>query len=384
MGKRKAEAIDLTGDDSDDAETVRSGRNKQPKNSSTSSQPSEGHASQPNTTASQGTAQTSDNGWGASTQQIEDDIQREIDLTQDSDDDDTFENYQLYGVLNTKIVGCRFYNGRATVGEYVIIRREPSNQYDRNAIRIDNVMREQIGHIGRNVAAKLAPFMDSGELKVEGTLTGEKGFYDCPIGLKLFGTNEEAGMADLKLKMQDVKLPVTDLIKSEKERARREKEMEKQRKAREKAAAAMRKNGAEVFDPEGPNKYSNLNSLTGENADSSQALDDLLSSTATFNPREVQQVVNKFGAGEDVLSKMDMAEQPKMLATVLLPYQKQGLQWMLEHESPKLPKNNSDEIVQLWKNLKGVYTNIATSFSVTKAPELASGGILADDMGLGK
>ena len=31
-------------------------------------------------------------------------------------DDDVYANYQLYGILNTKIVGCRYYDGRATVG----------------------------------------------------------------------------------------------------------------------------------------------------------------------------------------------------------------------------------------------------------------------------
>lgn len=56
-------------------------------------------------------------------------------------------------------MGVRFYNGIATPGEHVILKREPQNQYDRNAIRIDNIMGIQIGHIGRGVAAKLAPYM---------------------------------------------------------------------------------------------------------------------------------------------------------------------------------------------------------------------------------
>ena len=82
------------------------------------------------------------------------------------------------GILNTKIVGIQYYRGHATNGEFVIIRREPSNpvctvsdslclytssnsdmQYDHNAIRVDNVRREQIGHIPRQMAAKLARYM---------------------------------------------------------------------------------------------------------------------------------------------------------------------------------------------------------------------------------
>ena len=354
--------------------------------------PSQGHYSQTHSQADR-------NGWLASTQEHDEDIRREINLEGNLDpshfyisaadfstedfDDDAYTSHTLYGILNTKIVGCRYYDGRATTGEYVLVRREPRNPYDSNAIRIDNVVRDQIGHIGRQVAAKLAPLMDSGQLLVEGALTGPKTFYECPIGLKLFGTKDPVAQAALKQQMQDLRLPVNELVRSEKEQQKREQEFQKQQKAREKAAAAMQKNGGAVFDPEGPNKYSNLGMPTGS-TEPEINMDQLLSGTAIYNPRDVQDVVNKFVAGEDALSEMPLAEQPAMVATVLLPYQRQGLQWMIEKESPKLPTRDSDDVVQLWKNSHGIYTNIATSFSVTKAPQLASGGILADDMGLGK
>lgn len=61
--------------------------------------------------------------------------------------------------LHTKIVGVRYYRGYASVGERVLLRREPNNPYDKNAIRVDNVMGQQIGHIGRHMAARLAPYM---------------------------------------------------------------------------------------------------------------------------------------------------------------------------------------------------------------------------------
>lgn len=153
--------------------------------------------------------------WIASTQEQEADIAREIDLTEDFDDD-IYENYQLYGILNTKIVGCRFYDGRATVGEYVKVRREPRNAYDSNAIRIDNVLRDQIGHVARNVAAKLASLMDSGSLLIEGALTGPKTFYDCPIGLKLFGTSDPVAGPALAQQMKALGLPLHEFNKSEK------------------------------------------------------------------------------------------------------------------------------------------------------------------------
>jgi len=61
--------------------------------------------------------------------------------------------------MPTKTVGVRFYNGQATIGERVLLVREPNNPYDRNAIQVKNVMGDQVGHVGRNVAAKLAPYM---------------------------------------------------------------------------------------------------------------------------------------------------------------------------------------------------------------------------------
>jgi SWI/SNF-related matrix-associated actin-dependent regulator of chromatin subfamily A3 len=83
---------------------------------------------------------------------------------------------------------------------------------------------------------------------------------------------------------------------------------------------------------------------------------------------------------------MAKAKQPSAMLTELHPFQLQGLQWMLDKESPQLPAPGSKDVVQLWQRhprIPNAFTNLATSFSVTN-PALASGGILADDMGLGK
>ena len=176
--KRKVDTVDLTGDSDENNQSHRAKKNKshtQPSSSSqgrsyptppaSSSQPASSQpgnrvhgypaSSQSNHSSSYGRShsQRDRDSWLASTQEQEDDIRQEIDLEEDFDDD-VYANYQLYGIMNTKIVGCRFYGGRCVVGEYVKVRREPSNPYDTNAIRIDNVMAEQIGHIGRAVAAK--------------------------------------------------------------------------------------------------------------------------------------------------------------------------------------------------------------------------------------
>lgn len=39
------------------------------------------------------------------------------------------------------------------------MNREPENPYDQNAIQVRNVMGDQIGHLPRTIASKLAPYM---------------------------------------------------------------------------------------------------------------------------------------------------------------------------------------------------------------------------------
>jgi len=83
---------------------------------------------------------------------------------------------------------------------------------------------------------------------------------------------------------------------------------------------------------------------------------------------------------------MPKGVQPQGLSIELLPYQLQGLYWLLQRENPMLPAD-ADETVQFWKRSAvhaGWYINTATKFSQKEPPHLASGGILADDMGLGK
>jgi SWI/SNF-related matrix-associated actin-dependent regulator of chromatin subfamily A3 len=88
---------------------------------------------------------------------------------------DIGEGWIKYGSMDEKIVGTQYYKGRTTIGEQVILKREPSNQYDANAIRVDNMAHQQIGHIPRRHAAKIAPFMDDNSLLVEGIIIGIKG-----------------------------------------------------------------------------------------------------------------------------------------------------------------------------------------------------------------
>ncbi|KAH6631439.1 SNF2 family N-terminal domain-containing protein [Chaetomium tenue] len=280
--------------------------------------------------------------------------------TQDLTQSDDGPQRELYGSFDGKIVGVRYYNGMATGGEVVICKREPSNQYDPNAIRVDNVLGRQIGHIPRTVAEKLAPYLDNNDITIEAILTGEKGFYDCPIRMYIYGTGDALGRASLEERLKKDKLVKATQLKQTR------KDNDQQRKAL--GLKAGRSTAG--FAPAEKEEVS---------------LAQLAQTSQAVNFRAGGDIAQSLAMDEDQLAGMPQAEQPDKVCAKLLPYQLQGLAWLTAKENPVFPEPGSPDSVQLWKrDAKGRYVNIATNFTVAAPPDLLSGGILADDMGLGK
>jgi SWI/SNF-related matrix-associated actin-dependent regulator of chromatin subfamily A3 len=323
----------------------------------------------------------------------EDNLVDDVDLSQSFDS--YISSLILYGVLDTKIVGCRFYNGYVTIGEMVMLQREPSNPYDNNAIKVLNVRGEQIGHIPRQIAAKLASFMDNRLLSVEACAAGEKNFYECPLQVQLYGSSDPIQRNAIKERMKEQKLPVAALRKLEQEERKRARtHAEQVRQMERKRLLGKSKKGNAAVPGGTPSSWDDGSdpwaptASQGTGQASSQSLDRIIQEAERFNPRQdFGEMVDKFGLREEDLANMEMASQPAAMGSQLLPFQRQGLRWMLDRENPVMPARGSNEVVQLWKHADkpGIITNIATHFSLqNQQPELASGGILADDMGLGK
>ncbi|KAI0011614.1 SNF2 family N-terminal domain-containing protein [Xylariaceae sp. FL0662B] len=289
----------------------------------------------------------------------EDDDGGMIDLTQDVDD--PVPPIELYGSMDNKIVGVRYYNGVVTPSEMIICRREPANPYDRNAIRVDNVMGVQIGHLPRNLVEKLAPYIDKKEIVLEGILTGEKDYFDCPVRLYLYGTSIPSARIELENKLKaDKLLKATQL------------------KATRKEAEAQRNADMGL-------KNSSVGLGTARRAEQEDELDAFLAASEAMDSRVDLDSLDLFAMDEDTLSKLPKADQPESIRSKLLPYQLQGLAWMATKENPQLPAPGSGDIVQLWKRDKrGNFFNLASSHTTHTRPKLLSGGVLADDMGLGK
>lgn len=70
-------------------------------------------------------------------------------------------------VCGINIISCYLFP-QVSNKEMVDLVREPHNQYDRNAVKVNNVYGEQVGHIKRELAAALAKILDQGLARVEG------------------------------------------------------------------------------------------------------------------------------------------------------------------------------------------------------------------------
>jgi SWI/SNF-related matrix-associated actin-dependent regulator of chromatin subfamily A3 len=316
----------------------------------------------------------------------------DIDAAAASQQFDILSRFEQYGFISTEIVGCRYYKGRVSKYEMVLLRREPHNKYDPNAVQVLNVRQEQIGHIPRRMVEKLAPMMDNQTLKLEGITTGLKGDFTCPLEIKVFGPSDPQLKERAKQDMATRKLPTSsfkEVKQRDQEQARERKEQEKLEAKRQKDAAklakAMAKGKGAVWAPsENPQWAGTSTQHNDENV--GPTLDEIVNESVRFDPRNADEMAEKFGIPEEQLQQMKMALQPKAIKSKMLPHQLQGLFWMQQHEDPKLPSAGSPDTVQLWKRRSdGDLTNIATNFSPhNQEPKLARGGILADDMGLGK
>lgn len=71
------------------------------------------------------------------------------------------------GDVETRIVGTEYCDSEAPSGESVRLVREPHNEHDLNAIRVENLQARQVGHLPRKIAAWLAPLMDAEKVRAD-------------------------------------------------------------------------------------------------------------------------------------------------------------------------------------------------------------------------
>ncbi|CAI9572391.1 unnamed protein product [Staurois parvus] len=240
--------------------------------------------------------------------------------------DEDLDSLVLFGMLRGNVVGLRYYTGVVNNNEMVALQREPNNPYDRNAVKVNNVNGEQVGHIKKELAAALAHIMDRNLAKLEGTVPyGAQNAYTMPVNLSFWGREENKNI-------------VIDLMK----------------------------------------KYGfKLGPLPQGGSQAQPRLSIPLLPAVQMTTEQLKTEFDKLFEDLKEDDKTRELEPSKAVETSLLPHQKQALAWMVSRE-------NSKELPPFWEQRNNFYYCTLTNFAEKDKPESVRGGILADDMGLGK
>ncbi|XP_009466757.1 PREDICTED: helicase-like transcription factor [Nipponia nippon] len=242
----------------------------------------------------------------------------------------------LYGTLRGSVVGLRYYTGIVNNNEMVALQREPNNPYDKNAVKVNNVNGDQVGHIKKELAAALAGIMDNKLALVEGVVPyGAKNAFTMPVQMSFWGREEN-------------KEAVLDQLK---------------------------RHGFKLAPPlKGPECGFGSKWISGRAGPSYSAP---VHAAVQLTTEQLKSEFDKLFEDlkeDDKTCEMEAAEA---VGTLLLPHQKQALAWMVSRE-------NSNDLPPFWEERSDFYYNILTNFAEKQRPKNVLGGILADDMGLGK
>ncbi|KAI9639359.1 uncharacterized protein MKK02DRAFT_39660 [Dioszegia hungarica] len=282
---------------------------------------------------------------------------------------------ELYGTIRSDVVGIQYYRGLVGRGEYVMLRREPTNQYDKNAIQVVNGASLQVGHIPRGVALKLAGMMDDGLLIVEGRMIGQnldmaKRFV-LPIDINIYAKPSLREVLDPELTRafgsafnRPPPIPAVIPVATQ-------------------PIVAPSQGNIRPPPGAGPSR------AELEKAQELKRLMDGLSKVK--NDDQSHGIMDALVKDMDVMGLPLHPDPPGLakgnLHVNLLPHQSQALQWMIERENPKLPAVGEPP-VQFWSRRaqggREHWFNMATQSPQTETPVLGRGGIIADGMGLGK
>ncbi|KFQ44367.1 Helicase-like transcription factor, partial [Nestor notabilis] len=243
----------------------------------------------------------------------------------------------LYGTLRGSVVGLRYYTGIVNNNEMVALQREPNNPYDKNAVKVNNVNGDQVGHIKKELAAALSGIMDNKLALIEGIVPyGAKNTFTMPVQMSFWGREENKEAVLDQLKRHGFKLAPP--LKGK-------------------------------FWCDFATKW-----ISGRAGPSYSAP---VHAAVQLTPEQLKSEFDKLFEELKEDDKTCELEGAEAVATLLLPHQKQALAWMVSRE-------NSNDLPPFWEERSNFYYNTLTNFAEKKRPKNVLGGILADDMGLGK
>ncbi|EKM54585.1 uncharacterized protein PHACADRAFT_197015 [Phanerochaete carnosa HHB-10118-sp] len=354
---------------------------------------------------------------GTRTIRVDDDIEEVVPDEEEAKD-------ELYVTYRTNIVGVQYYAGLVGPGEEVRLIREPRNQYDRNAIKVENIGRTQVGHVPRQDAARFAPMMDRGGITLEGVMhegnLGVRGkTYQLAMTIKIYGPADKRAQLEPKLiwatpgqrgfppriggapvqvpgaPPQRHNIPPASAYGAG--------YIGSYAPGAYAGAAVPGHAGAYAGHPSSQRPVALTPQQRAAQEEAARKQQEALAKAselrAILNSLEKvddegrrSSLLDQLCSTEDVLKLPEHLNPPGLatgdLKVNLLKHQSQALQWCVEREYPELPKKEQDKPVQFWQyrkiGVKPFYFNLATKTPQTQPPELGRGALCADSMGLGK
>lgn len=143
---------------------------------------------------------------------------------------------------------------------------------------------------------------DSGDVLLEAQLTGEKGFYDCPVKLSIYGPTDPAERARVEASLKKDKLVKATELKKTKQEA-------ESRRALMGLTSGSSSHG--------------LPSGIVIETEPELTLESILKTSEAVEFRSGGDAIKTLAIDENQLAKMPMADQPGRLKAQLLPYQLQ-------------------------------------------------------------
>ena len=94
---------------------------------------------------------------------------------------------KLLGNITSQIVGIQYYDDGVKGGEKIFFEREPDNDHDKNAIRVENLDFKKVGFLPKKSSSWMAPLIDQGKVMIDGIV--KDSYYDndysIPIDIKI-------------------------------------------------------------------------------------------------------------------------------------------------------------------------------------------------------
>ncbi|KAJ7251551.1 SNF2 family N-terminal domain-containing protein [Mycena haematopus] len=299
---------------------------------------------------------------------------------------------ELYVTMQTDVVGVQYYRGMVGSGEEVRLIREPTNPYDQNAIKVENIASTQVGHIPKKVASKLSPLLDRGLVSVEGVMSQgnlaatAKVIYTLAITLKIYGSPNKRQELEPKL-----------IWATPGQRGFRKPTSNSRVSGAAGPSSVVGPSHAGPSSQRRPDPHLTAaqieaNRIRQEALQKAADLKKMLSSLEHVDDEgRRSSLLDQLLSTDDILNLPVHPNPPGIgngLVVDLLKHQSQALQWALERENPALPKTESDKPVQFWQfkknGSKSYYFNLAAKTPQESPPVLGRGALCADSMVFGK